>query len=141
MSNISQDGRETQSSFDTGNTIVYVEYLATGFQWGLSTGSMQPLATTIVVESERSVTFEFVRTGSTSIWYKLPPSAPAGTVLPTSNGPTTDVDPGTRKQIAVATSSGGPYFAGSVTVSDDGVDDLLGGGGGHGSDAGDEPVE
>jgi hypothetical protein len=139
MSNISQDGREASSTFDEENTIVYVESLATGFQWGLSTGNMQPLATAIEVVSERSVTFEFVRTGSTSIWYKLPPSAPAGTVLPTSSGPTVLVDPGVRKTISFATSSGGPYFAGSVTVSDDGVDDFLGGGG-HGSDAGDDPT-
>jgi hypothetical protein len=138
MSNISQDGREAPSTFDAEeNTIVYVEYLATGFQWGTSTGSMQPLATTIEVVSERSVTFEFVRTGTTAIWYKLPPTAPAGTVLPTSSGPTVLVDPGARKTISFATSSGGPYFAGSVTVSDDGVDDFLGGGG-HG-DAGDDP--
>lgn len=140
MSNIAQDGRETSSSFDTGNTIVYVEYLATGFQWGTSTGSMQPLSTMIVTVSERPVTYEFVRTGSTPIWYKLPPSAPAGTVMPTSDGPTTTVSPGTRSGIAVSTSSGGPYFTGYVSVSDDGVDDLLGGGG-HGSDAGDDPVE
>jgi hypothetical protein len=138
MSNISQDGRETPSSFDEDeNTIVYVEYLATGFQWGTNTGSMQPLATMIVVESQRSITFEFVRTGTTSIWYKLPPTAPAGTVLPTSNGPTTTVSPGNRSGLAVSTSSGGPYFTGYVSVSDDGVDDFLGGGG-HG-DAGDDP--
>jgi hypothetical protein len=128
MSNISQDGREAPSTFFTTNTIVYVSYIGTGLQWGTSPVNMQPLASTIEVQSSSSVTFEFLRTGSTTIWYKLPPSSPTDTQLPTSNGPTTVVSPGTRAQIAVSTTSGGPYYTGSVTVSDDGLDVVAPGG-------------
>jgi hypothetical protein len=140
MSNeVSQDQRSGPIAFSGGNTIVYVEFTSTGFQWGKSTSSMVPLATDINTVSSTAITYEFVRTGSTAIWYKLPPSAPNGTVLPTSSGPTTVVNPGKVKTVSFSTTAGGPYFTGSVTVSDDGFgllggadDDDAGGGGGGG---------
>lgn len=141
MSNISQDPREAPNLLDDGNKLVYVQYESGQFQWGTDTGSLVPLSTTIEIESDTRINFEFIRIGSTSLWYKLPPTAPAGTVLPTSNGPTTLVEPGSRSSIAFATSSGGTYFTGYVKVSDDGLDDLSGGGGGDSSDAGDSPTE
>lgn len=123
--NLSQDGRERDSSdapalLGGGNTIVYVQYGSSGFQWGTSTSSLVPLSTTIVVASSSTVTFEFIRSGSTALWYKLPPSSPSGTVLPTSNGPTVAVPSGSNAGFAVATSSGGPYSTGYVKVSGDG---------------------
>lgn len=141
MSNISQDGRQAEATLGGGNTIVYVEYTSTGFQWGTSTGSLVPLSTTIDITSSTSITFEFLRIGSTAIWYKLPPSAPNGTVLPTASpGPTVLVAPNTRSSIAFATSSGGPYYTGYIKVSDDGLDRFLVNGGDDGDedDEGDE---
>jgi hypothetical protein len=137
MSNISQDGREqdgpeqhgrSASALLVGNTMVYVEYTPSGFQWGKSLLSMVPLSTTITTSSPSSITYEFVQTGSTAIWYKLPPTTPNGTSLPTSNGPTTVVASGTRNPIAFSTSSGGTYYTGYVKVSGDGFGDLVSGG-------------
>jgi hypothetical protein len=125
------------------NTIVYVQSFPTGFQWGLSAVNLVPLSTPISTQSSSSITYEFVRSGTTAIWYKLPPSLPAGTALPTSSGPTTLVDPGKSKTISFSTTAGGPYFTGSVTVSGDGFGDLAGdagddgpGGGGSGGGSG-----
>lgn len=127
MNDISQDQRQASASLGGGNTIVYVEYTSTGFQWGTDSGNLGPLATTIIVTSSTSITFEFLRIGSTPIWYKLPPTAPSGTVMPTASpGPTVLVSPNNRASIGVATSSGGPYSTGYVKVSDDGFDRLLG---------------
>jgi hypothetical protein len=147
MSNTSQDQRPATASFGGGNTIVYVEYTPSGFQWGTDSGNLGPLATTIIVPSSTSITFEFLRVGSTAIWYKLPPSTPNGTVMPTSSpGPTVLVAPNNRASIAVSTSSGGPYYTGYVKVSDDGLDGFLvsgdnagGNGGGHGGGNGGGP--
>lgn len=137
MNDISQDQRQVSATLDAGNTIVYVEYTSTGFQWGTSTGSLQPLSTTIDINSSTSITFEFLRIGSNAIWYKLPPSSITGTVLPTASpGPTVLVAPKTRTSIAFANSSGGPYSTGYVKVSDDGFDDLVDDG--DGDDRGDD---
>ena len=128
MSNISQDQRPAPASLDGGNTIVYVQYTTTtGFQWGTDTGSLVPLSTTIDISSSTTVTFEFLRYGFTPLWYKIPPTNPNGTAMPTASpGPTIPVAPNTRSSIGVATSSGGPYSTGYVKVSDDGFDRLLG---------------
>lgn len=126
MNEISQDQRQASATFGGSNTIVYVEYTSTGLQWGTSTGSLQPLSTTIVIISSTSITFEFLRTGSTALWYKLPPTSITGTVLPTASpGPTALVAPNSSKGIAFANSSGGPYSTGYVKVSDDGPDDFV----------------
>lgn len=116
----SQDGREAPVSFGAGNTIVYIQYGSSGLQWGTSTNNLVPLSTNIVVSSTSTVTFEFIRSGSTALWYKLPPNSLGGTVLPTSNGPTVAVPSGGNAGIAVATASGGPYSTGYVKVSGDG---------------------
>lgn len=136
MNDISQDQRQASATLGGGNTIVYVEYTSTGFQWGTSTGSLVPLSTTIDITSSTSITFEFLRIGSTAIWYKLPPTAPNGTVMPTASpGPTVTVAPNNRASIGVATSSGGPYSSGYVKVSGDGLDRFLVG---DGDDSGDD---
>ena len=90
MSNISQDRRQEpqELQLSSGNTIIYVEYIGNAFQWGLTQASMVSLSTTIITTSNSAVTYEFVSTGAGTIYYKLPPSAPNGTVLPPSNGPT-----------------------------------------------------
>jgi len=135
----SQDGREQHgrskpAALLDSNTLVYVEYTPNGFQWGKTTGSMVPLATDIDTVSSSSITYEFVRTGSTSIWYKLPPSTPNGSVLHISDGPTAVVMPTRHADISFSTSSGGTYYTGSVTVSGDGFRRDLAAGGAHEDD-------
>ncbi len=117
------------------STIVYVEYVSGSFQWGKSTVSMVPLSTPIDTQSNVAVTYEFIRTGTNAIWYKLPPSSPTGTSLPTSNGPTVLVKSGRSATISFSSSSGGDYYTGTVSVSGDGFH-LAGGGGGGGAGAG-----
>ena len=114
-----------------------MEYIGNAFQWGLTQASMVSISTTIITTSNSAVTYEFVSTGAGTIYYKLPPSAPNGTVLPTSNGPTVVVQPNSRASVAFATSSGGTYYTGYVKVSDDGFGDLVpdDGDGGDGNDS------
>jgi hypothetical protein len=71
--------------------------------------------------SSGHVTFEFVKhSGSTyGVYYKENPNDTPQS-LPTSGGPTVVVGSGDRNQVHFAQGSGGPYFSGSVTVSDDG---------------------
>jgi hypothetical protein len=106
------------------NVLVYVQTTSTGFQWGFSTNNMVPLSTTLVQRSSGQVTFEFLRVGTT-LYFKLPPSTPTGRELPTTNGPTAAVTSGDSASISFSNSSGGTYYAGSVTVSSD---DFVGGG-------------
>ena len=101
------------------NTIVYVQYSSEGFEWGKNPSRLGPLSTPIDTVSNTPVTYEFVSTGSASIWYKLPPTAPNGTQLPSSSGPTDVVATNSRSPIAFAQSSGGTYSTGYVKVSDD----------------------
>jgi hypothetical protein len=105
------------------NTTIYVQYTtSSGFQWGKSQSSLVPLTTKIDTVSGSRVTYEFVSIASITLYYKLPPSTPSGTVLPTSNGPTALVSPNDEAEIAFATSSSGTYYTGTVTVSDDDID-------------------
>lgn len=104
------------------NVVIHVKYTATNFEWGKSTSDMVPLSTPIITTSPNGITYEFVRTGSIALWFKIPPSAPQGSSLPTSNGPTVFVHSGTRQSVAFATSEGGPYSSGYVKVSDGGID-------------------
>jgi hypothetical protein len=107
------------------STTVHVQFTGTGFEWGFTTGSMVPLSVTLVKRSKEPITFMFVRSGSSAIYYKLPPSDPTGRELPTNDGPTTIVDPDDSASISFSTSASGTYYTGSITVSSD---DLLGGG-------------
>lgn len=107
------------------NTLVYVQYTSSGFQWGLSTTALQALSEPISVASSTRITFEFLAYGSAAIWYKLPPTAPNGSSLPSTNGPTTIVSPGSSASISFAGSPTGSYYGGYVKVSPDGLDDLL----------------
>jgi hypothetical protein len=85
--------------------------------WTQLTAQGGPYITEI---SSGSVTFEFVKSsGSTyGVYYKENPNDTPQS-LPTSDGPTVVVGSGDRNQVHFAQSSGGPYFTGYVSVSDD----------------------
>lgn len=101
------------------NTIIYVKY-ASGFQWGKSPTGLVPLSTPINTSSSSPITYEFISIDTNPIFYKLPPGGATGTTLPTSNGPTVVVTPPRGyAEIAFATTSGGTYYTGSVTVDPD----------------------
>jgi hypothetical protein len=105
------------------NTTVYVQYSSSpGFTWGKNPSNMVPLTTSIDTESSSPITYEFIRIGTESIWYKLPPNAAEGTELPTSNGPTQVVDPDAEAGIAFSNAKEGTYYTGYVKVTDDGPD-------------------
>lgn len=105
---------------------VYVQSTATGFQWGFTTSNMVALSTNLSQTSSSPVTFTFLRHGTTSFYYKLPPGSATGKELPTSNGPSVIVNPDSSASISFSQTSGGTYYTGSVTVSSD---DFFGGGG------------
>jgi hypothetical protein len=85
--------------------------------WAQLTAQGGPIIKAI---STGSVTFEFVKYGASTynVFYKENPNDTAQQ-LPTSGGPTVIVGSGDRNQVHFSRSSGGTYYTGSVTVSDD----------------------
>jgi hypothetical protein len=93
---------------------VYVKHTPSGFQWGLTPGTLAPLEKPIATPSQTPVTYELLQLGPKGIFYRLQ-NGSSGKLRPV-DGPSQEVPPEGSRTCTFSTSSSGDYLPGIVQV-------------------------